>query len=485
MSRHLAIDIGASGGKAFIGEFSGGSLELTEVNRFQNGPIEIEGRMRWDMLVLIEHVRDSVRTALDYTEGHLDTMGIDTWGVDLGFIDEEGDFMEDPIAYRDPGVSATVDEVYKLIPKRELFDRTGIQHLPFNTIFQLHSYFNKRREIGNPGRMLLMPGLLTHLAGGTPAVDATIASTTQLIDIRTGNWAFDIAELLDIPRGIFPEIVPPGTIAGNLEGPIGVGLNSDCTVVHSAGHDTASAVASFDFGEEDAAYLSTGSWFLAGCLSTEPLLSDEAYEAGLTNERGADGRYRVLKNVTGLYLMQECQAAWAEQGMESDTVRLVEMAAESEPFGPMFDPDHESLSTTGDMPDKIRALLERTGKPVPGTQGELLRCIFESIAVKTSIVLRKIFGVAGITPATLHLGGGGARNELLCRMIAGATGMNVEAGPVEAAAVGNIIVQAVAMGAIGSIAEGAKIAGQSLPVEMYTPGDISDWADARRRFARF
>jgi rhamnulokinase len=301
MSRHLAIDIGASGGKAFVGEFDGESFTLAEVNRFPNGPVEIGGRLRWDMVALIEGVRESIRTALDYEAYGLDSIGIDTWGVDFGFVDEEGNLTDEPFAYRDPGVSSTVEEVHKLIPRRELFNRTGIQHLSFNTIFQLHSYFKGKSGTGHTGKMLLMPGLLTYLAGGSAAVDGTIASTTQLIDIMTGGWAFDLAERLNIPKRIFPEIVPAGTVAGDLGGPIGVGLSPWCRIIHTAGHDTASAVAAFDFAEEDAAYLSTGTWFLGGCLSDKPLVGDEAYKAGLTNERGADGRFRLLKNITGLY----------------------------------------------------------------------------------------------------------------------------------------------------------------------------------------
>lgn len=303
-----------------------------------------------------------------------------------------------------------------------------------------------------------------------------------MIDIRSGEWAFDIAERLGIPPHIFPDIVLAGTIAGDLGGPIGVGLNAECKVIHTAGHDTAAAVAAFDFANEDAAYLSTGSWFLAGCLSDKPLLSDEAYEAGLTNERAADGRFRILKNITGLYLMQECQRKWEEEGVEADTVKLVDMAAGAEAFGPLIDPDDASLAAIGDMPGRSADILRNTGQRIPVDNAGLLRCIFESIAVKTAIVLERIFNVAGICPKTLHIGGGGARNELLCEMIAGATGLEVIAGPVEAAAVGNIIVQAVALGGIGSISEGARIVAHSVPMKTYLPEDDELWADARMRF---
>jgi len=484
MSHLLAIDIGASGGKAFVGEFTSDGFILTEVGRFSNVPIDLD-RLKWNMPTLILCLKNCITWAVEKFGKSIDSIGIDTWGVDFGLIDASGGLIDFPTAYRDPVTSTAVEKVFEIIPRDELFARTGIQHLPFNTIFQLYWIFNSSYYAAdNAKRMLLMPGLFTHFMGGSPCNDSTIVSTTQLIDIETGDWAVDIADRLGIPARIFPKIVPPGTIAGKLGGEIGKGFKLSSNVVHTAGHDTAAAVAAFNFMRDDDAYISSGTWFLVGCLSEKPFLGEDAYAAGLTNERAADDRFRVLKNVTGFYLMDECRRKWGEEGKQTDIARLVERADGAESFGPLIDPDDPSLLTPGDMPEKIAKLLTNTKQKIIQDPGGLLRCIFESIAVKTALVLDDIRRVAGINPQCLHIGGGGARNELLCNMLAGATGLRVIAGPVEATAVGNIIVQAVALKKIPSLAEGAKIASRAMQVKSFEPTDISAWQDAKARFTR-
>jgi len=482
MSRHLAIDIGASGGKSFIGEFNDDGFNLREIHRFANAPVEMDGRLRWDIEKISRSIDQSIVRANDEFPGSIDSMAVDTWGVDYGLLNPAGELLENPVAYREPFVSSTVEEVLTLIPPQELFKRTGIQHLPFNTIFQLHAATNDPNEpIGNACTMLLMPSLLTCARTGTLKVDDTIASTTQLIDIKTGDWAFDIIEQLGIPKGIFPEIVRAGTQLGIAEFRINGTQKISIPVIHTAGHDTASAIAAFDMDEDDV-YISSGSWMLAGCLSDKPLVTPDAYSAGLTNERAADGRYRILKNVTGLYLMQECQRTWRESGEESDTSELVEMARKVKSFGALINPDDPSLATPGDMPSKLAQLLRQSDQRAPESHGELLRCIFESIAIKCAIVLERITGAVGITPGKLQIGGGGAKNELLCGMIAGASGLKTIAGPFDATAIGNIIVQAASVGGIESISDGAKIVGKSLQMKTFDPSESSDWNDAKKRY---
>ncbi len=483
MTTHLAIDIGASGGKAFIGEISPERLTLTEAGRFPNNSVEMNGRLRWDIRDLLDSITRLILAVLEKHPAPLDSVSFDTWGVDYGLISDKWNLVEWPVAYRDPLCSSTVDEVRSIIPHGELFSRTGIQHLPFNTIFQLHAATkDPSGNIFKARKMLLMPGLLAHFFSGTEDVDAGIASTTQLVDIATGEWAYDIIERLGIPAGIFPDIIPAGKSSGEpLVSPMLSNMKREVSVLNIAGHDTAAAVAAFDLGR-DGIYLSTGSWFLAGCISDKPIISDEARRAGLTNERAVDGRFRILKNVTGLYLMEECRRAWSDEGAESDTVKLVAMASAAKPFGPLIDPDDPSLAVPGDMPRKIAGLIEASGQAVPDDNGAMLRCIFESIAVKSAIVLADICDVAGITPSRLHIGGGGARNELLCNMLAGATGLNAIAGPVEAAAVGNIIAQAAAMGSISSIGEGARIAAESFSMKTYEPSQRDAWDEAKQRY---
>ena len=482
MSLHLAIDIGASGGKAFVGEFTSDGFILTEVGRFTNVPIDLD-RLKWNMPTLILCLKNCINWAVEKFGKNIDSIGIDTWGVDFGLFDAGGALIDFPTAYRDPVSSSAVDRVFEVIPGDELFARTGIQHLPFNTIFQLYWIFNSSYyAVDNAKRMLLMPGLFTHFMGGSPCDDSTIVSTTQLIDIETGDWAVDIAERLDIPARIFPKIVPPGTIAGKLGGEIGKGFKLSSKVVHTAGHDTAAAVAAFDFTSDDDVYISSGTWFLVGCLSEKALLGQDAYTAGITNERAVDGRFRVLKNVTGFYLMDECRRKWKEEGKQADIERLVERAAGAEPFGTLINPDDSSLLTPGDMPVKIEKLLANTKQKIPHDPGALLRCIFESIAVKTALVLDDIRRLAGINPQRLHIGGGGARNELLCNMLAGATGLEVVAGPIEATAVGNIIVQALALKNVSSVTQGAKMVSRAMPTKLYAPANPEEWKNAKKRF---
>ncbi len=482
MSRHLAIDIGASGGKSFIGEFNDDGFNLTEIHRFPNGPVEMNGRLRWDIENIAKSIDESIIRANDIFRGAIDSMGIDTWGVDYGLLNPEGELLENPMAYREPFVSSTVDEVLTLIPPQELFARTGIQHLPFNTIFQLHAATkDPAKPLASASKMLLMPSLLTCARTGILEVDDTIASTTQLVDIEKNDWAFDIIEQLGIPEGIFPEIVSPGSDAGMNILEYSKSKTITWPMVHTAGHDTASAIAAFDLDKDDV-YISSGSWMLAGCLSDTPLVTPDAYSAGLTNERAADGRFRILRNVTGLYLMQECQRAWRESGEEPGISELVEMASKAESFGVLINPDDPSLATPGDMPAKLTKLLRQSDQPVPEGHGELLRCIFESIAIKCAVVLERITGAVGITPGKLQIGGGGAKNELLCGMIAGASGLKTIAGPYEAAAIGNIIVQAASVGGIESIIEGAKIVAKSLRMKTFEPSESSDWNDAKKRY---
>ena len=484
MSRHLAIDIGASGGKAFVGEFTGDGFALTEVGRFTNVPIDLD-RLKWNMPTLILCLKNSITWAVEKFGKSIDSIGIDTWGVDFGLLDARGALVDFPTAYRDPLSSSAVEKVFSIVPKDELFARTGIQHLAFNTVFQLYWAFNSSYYAAdNATRMLLMPGLFTYFMGGNPANDSTIVSTTQLIDIETGDWAFDIAKRLGIPDRILPQIVPPGTIAGRLGGEIGGDFKLPSKVVHTAGHDTAAAVAAFDFTGNDDVYISSGTWFLVGCLSEKPLLGEDAYTAGLTNERAVDGRFRVLKNVTGLYLMDECRREWDREGKQTDVARLVERAAAAQAFGPLIDPDNPALHAPGNMPEKIGKLLESTQQKAPNDPGGLLRIIFESIAIKTALVLDDIRRVAGINPQCLHIGGGGARNELLCNMLAGAAGLRVIAGPAEAAAVGNIIVQALALKKIPSLSDGSKITSKALQVKTFEPTDTSPWKNARERFTQ-
>jgi rhamnulokinase len=455
--RFAAADLGAESGRVVVGTLHDSHVALEVVHRFANRPVRLPDGLHWNALALLEGILDGVRAA-----GRVDGVGVDAWGVDYGLVDDAGRLLGLPFHHRDARTSAMVARAFERMPRDELYAATGIQTLAINTVFQLLA------DEGTPAlaaaaRVLLIGDLLALWLSGEATNEVTAASTTGLLDARSGAWAREVIERLGLPGRLFGDLVEPGTALGPLLA--AHGLQSAPLVRAVAGHDTASAFAAAPVEGDDAAILSSGTWSLLGLELREPALSAEAAAANLTNERGVDGTTRLLKNVMGLWLVQECRRAWRAH----DYDELHRLAAQAPDDVPLIDPDDEAFLAPGDMPGRIAAHCERTGQRVPVTPGETVRAILLSLACKYRVVLRRLEHVTSRRVRCVHVIGGGARNALLCQLTADVLELPVLAGPVEATALGNVLVQARGAGLLGSLAELRAIASASARPEVFEP----------------
>jgi rhamnulokinase len=478
-----AVDLGAQSGRVATGRFDGQSLRIDEVHRFANEPLRTAGRLYWDVPALYAEAVAGLRAAA--SSGDIASVAVDSWAIDFGLIDADGGLLENPVHYRDARRAAAVREVLERIPPRELYGRTGIQLLPINTIFQLAAMASDADPaLASADHLLLIPDLFHYWLCGTTSTELTNASTTQCLGVDEPAWTFDLLERLGVPTQIFPELVSPGTPLGTLSSAAAeaTGL-SGTQVVATATHDTAAAVAAVPMADDRCAYLSVGTWSLVGVESREPVSGDAAYAANVTNERGVEGTFRVLRNVTGLWLVHECRRAWASSGRDRSYDELVALAAEAPPLRSFIDPDDPMFAEPGDMAARVADFCSRTGQAVPDGDGPVVRCILESLALKQAETVDVLAGVTGRALDVLHVVGGGASNRLLCAWTAEAAGRPVHAGPVEATLAGNLLVQAMALGEIGSVAEGREIVRRSFAPTLYEPTGDPAWAEARERFA--
>jgi rhamnulokinase len=478
-----AVDLGAQSGRVAVGRFDGEGLAIEEVHRFPNVPVKAGGRLYWDVLRLYADVLDGLRAA-DRAE-RIDAVAVDSWGVDFGLVDRDGNLLRNPVHYRDGRRAAALEPLFDRVPARDLYERTGIQLLPINTIVELAAMSADRDStLLAGGRLLLIPDLIHHWLCGSEVSERTNASTTQCLDIRTGGWALDLLDRLGVPAELLPDIVPAGTVLGAPVGDVTAetGLR-DAAVVATATHDTASAVAGVPLRSDRSAYVIVGTWSLVGVEAREPVLTDEAFRANVTNESGVEGTFRVLRNVTGLWLLQECTRAWSLAGRGYAIDDLLALARSAEPLRSFVDPNDPVFADPGDLPARIVEYCGRTGQPQPADDGSIVRCIFESLALKHAATVEMLARLTGRALDELHLVGGGARNELLCRWTADAAGRVVLAGPAEATLVGNLLVQAMALGEISSLGEGREVVRRSFAPEVYEPAGGPEWAEARERFA--
>jgi rhamnulokinase len=468
-----AVDLGAQSGRVAVGRLSGDELSVDEVHRFANEPVRAGGRLQWDVLRLYGDVLNGLRAAARSEQ--LDSVAVDSWGVDFGLVDDRGNLLRNPVHYRDSRRAAEFEAVLERVPARELYDRTGIQLMPINTIFELAAMAaDADPALAAASRLLLIPDLMHHWLCGSEVSERTNATTTQCFDVRTGTWIDDILEQLDIPSRLLPDVVPPGTVLGTTQ--------EDVRVIATATHDTASAVAAVPLRDERSAYISLGTWSLVGIETREPVLGEAAFQANATNEGGVEGTFRVLRNVTGLWLLHECTRTWEAAGRTYAIDGLIELARASEPRRSFVDPNDPSFADPGEMPARIADYCDRTGQPRPADDGAVVRCILESLALKHAETVATLGALAGRDLETIHVVGGGARNELLCRWTADAAGRTVVAGPAEATLVGNLLVQAMALGEISTLSEGRELVRQSFTPEVYEPADAGEWLEARERF---
>jgi len=480
----LAVDLGAASGRAVIGRFDGETLGTEWVARFPNQSVRLGDTLYWDFLRLFEDVLDSLRRAGQIAS--ITSVGVDAWGVDFGLLDRSGRLLGNPVHYRDGRTDGMVAAARRIVSPEELFGRTGIQTLPINTIYQLLAIVRSGdATLRAAAHLLMIPDLFHFFLCGAASTEYTNATTTQCLDISTRAWATDVLERLGIPAVVFPPIVDPGCSLGAVRTEVAetTGLGR-VEVIAPATHDTGSAVAAVPAVDDVSwAYISSGTWSLVGLETRAPRLGTDAFAFNLTNEGGVGGRIRLHKNVTGLWLLEESRRHWASSGGDYTYAQLVDLARGAEPLCRFIDPDDPRFLPPGDMPSRIHAFCLERGQPAPTTAGEVVRTLLESLALKTGWVLTQISRIAGVRPAVVHLIGGGASNDLLCQLTADAAGLPVLAGPAEATAIGNLMVQAIARHELASLEEGRQLIRRSFPVRAYEPSrDLARWDEARRRF---
>jgi len=468
-----------------LGSFDGARLTLEEIHRFENGPVRIHGRLYWNAFRLFEDIKHGLARCTQRAM-RLDGVGVDTWGVDFGLLTRGGELLAMPRHYRDARNAPAMQRAFQTLPREEIYRRTGIQFLPFNTLYQLVAIRDETPALLDAAeRLLFMPDLFTYWLTGATRTERSIASTSQMLNPRTGRWDLELVDRLDLPVRILPSIEATGTPAGMLRDDVADEVGQTGTpVIYTAGHDTAAAVAAVPAVGGPWAYISSGTWSLVGVELPQPLISPETLAAEFTNEAGVGGTTRFLRNVTGLWLVQECRRTWAAEGRDVSYEDLTRRAAAVPPLRACVDPDDPAFAEPGDMPARIRAKCLEAGLPEPESVGEVVRCALESLALKCAAVLATLERLIRREIDVVHIVGGGVQNELLNQLVANATGKPVIAGPVEATAMGNLLVQALAQRRIGSLAELRRIAAESTELKRYAPRDVAAWQDAGARFRR-
>ncbi|GAB4051456.1 rhamnulokinase [Catellatospora paridis] len=489
-----AVDLGAASGRVMLARVGHDVLDLAEVHRFPNEPIQVGGTLHWDVLALYRGVLDGLRAAgraprAAGTPGQgLDGIGIDSWAVDYGLLDATGALIGNPISYRDRRTDGVMDRVHEQLDVARLYAITGLQNLPFNTIYQLAA------ARGTPAaaaarRMLLLPDLLAYWLTGREGTELTNASTTGLLDARSGAWSTELIAALGWDEQLFAPLRRPGDVIGPLTADVAAhtGLDRCVPVLAVGSHDTASAVVGVPAGDERFAYISCGTWSLVGLELTGPVLTESSRKAGFTNEAGLDGTVRYLRNVMGQWLLQESMRTWQARGEPADLTTLLAEAAAQPAFVSVVDPDDPVFLPPGDMPARVVDYCRRTGQPVPASRAALVRCILESLALAHARAVRQAQELAGHPVDVVHLVGGGSRNELLCQLTADACGLPVTAGPVEATALGNALVQARALGAIsGELRDLRTLLHRHVTPRRYLPRSgqsATAWAGLQARLA--
>lgn len=481
----LAFDFGGGSGRAILGRLKDGKILMEEVYRFSNDPVTVGGTMYWDTLRHLFEIKQGILKAKQ--QGGFESIGIDTWGVDFGLLDEHGALLESAVHYRDARTVGMQEEVFAVIPKEEVYEETGNQFENFNTIFQLYSLVKQRPWLlERADTLLLMPDLFNYFLTGEKRAEYTMASTTQLMDARKKTWSQRILTDLGIPSRILPEIIPSGTVVGSLKEEICQELGvAPAKVIAIAGHDTQSAVVSVPTSEQDFIFISCGTWSLFGTELSAPVIGKESFDCNISNEGGYGNTTTLLKNIIGLWLAQESRRQWMREGREYSFGELEEMARKAKPFQSFIDPDDPRFVAAGDIPQRIRAFCRETGQCVPETVEEIMCCINQSLALKYRYALEQIEACTGKHYPVIHMIGGGIQSRMLCEMTAGANGRKVIAGPVEATALGNIAVQLMALGEIENVAQARQIIAQSETTYEYLPQDTATWDAAYEKFKTY
>lgn len=487
---YLAIDLGAESGRVIAGLWNGKTLKLEEVHRFPNGPVLLADSLRWDVLRLWNEIQNGLALAAKKYGKKIVSVGADTWGVDYVLLTKNGEMLGQPYAYRDARTNGIMDAAFQVVPRAEIFAQTGLQFMQFNTLFQLIAHQRAHPDLlAAADVLLMMPDFIHWALCGSRVVEFTDGSTSQCVHPLTRDWATDLLKRFNIPLHIFPKIVPPGTALGTLRASVAerTGLPA-IQVVAPPTHDTASAVAGVptaNTGRADWAYISSGTWSLMGVEAQQASLSARTQELNLTNEGGLDGTYRLLKNIMGLWLVQQCKRAFDAKGRKYDYATLARLAAQARPLRSIVDPDDNRFLNPKDMPKAIQSFCRETGQPVPKTGGELVRCAYESLALRYREVLGWLEELTGNRIEVIHIVGGGSQSQVLNQFAADACQRPVLTGPVEATAMGNLLTQVRASGELATLAEMRAVIRKSCDVQRYEPQSAAAWLEAGERFAGF
>jgi rhamnulokinase len=485
----LAVDLGASTGRVVWGRWDGQGFKLQDLHRFPNNPLRSEGRLQWDIEQLWREIKKGLALYPTLCQELLTSIGVATWAVDYALLDENDQLLGLPYHYRDHRTDGLMAQVLEKVPRARIFDETGLQFLPFNTLYQLYSQTETESSLlAQATTFLMIPDLLHFWLCGRKAVEFTNATTTQFFSVKEKDWAKGLLAELGIPTHYLPPIVQPGTILGELRLELAkeVGLTQEIPVriVTPGTHDTASAVAGIPYLDKHTAFLSSGTWSLVGVELDNPILSPSALALNFTNEGGVAGTTRLLKNVMGLWLVQECQRIWQEAGHYYDWETLAQMSEQTPAFASLIDPDTSDFLNPVNMPEAIQNFCHRTGQPIPQSPGAIIRCCLESLALKYRVVMGQLEELLDYPLKVIRVVGGGSQNELLGQFTASACDREVITGPVEATALGNILLQAIATGHISDLTAGRKALENGFSLKHYFPKDRPAWAEALVRFQR-
>jgi rhamnulokinase len=488
----LAFDLGAESGRAVLGTLKAGKLSLEEKHRFSNPMGRMNGHLYWNLLSQWEELKAGLRKAAVAQQGDQKTpvklhgIGVDTWGVDFGLVSAAGEILGNPFNYRDSRTDGMLEVAFSRVPREQIFESTGVQFMQINSLYQLLAMKESGSKLLEAaGTLLFVPDLFNFLFTGQRKCEFSIVTTSQMYNPRTKAWAKEMMSKLGLPTNILPEIVPSGTVIG----PLLPGVAAECgveavPVIAPASHDTASAVAAVPAEGSDFCYISSGTWSLMGVELPEPIINEKSLRYNYTNEGGVGGTIRFLKNIMGLWLVQECRRQWQREGHDHSYGEITQMAMRSKPLASIIDPDHKPFLSPGDMPRKIEEFCKQTGQRSPNTRGEYVRACLDSLALTYRKTLEGLEDVLGRKVGAIHIVGGGCQNELLNQMTADACGRPVIAGPIEATAIGNILVQAMATGDVKSLAEARSIVRNSFEVKRYEPTKSKQWEDAYTRYRK-
>ena len=483
---YIAVDLGAESGRVMLAAVSTEKVSLQEIYRFANGPIEENGSWKWDFQRLFAEIKTGLGKAIQQGGSDIAGIAVDSWGIDFGLIGEDGALIENPYQYRDSRTDGMMEKAFELMPKADIYQNTGIQFMQINTIFQLLSMRLAGSEVlAKAKKMLFTADLVSYHLCGRAYTEYSLGSTSQLMDMSTGRWSQAVFDKLGLPLGIMPEIVRTGTVAGKLKPELCEEFGCEAIdIIATGSHDTACAVAAVPAGAGNWAYISSGTWSLMGIETAGPVINEAAFKHSFTNEGGVLNTIRFLKNIMGLWVLQECKKQWQKEGQDLSYSQLTEMASQAEPFAVYINPDYGEFLSPGDMPAKINEYLKSAGQESLADIGQIARAIMEGLAFKYREEILALEEISGRGIDVIHIVGGGSQNKLLSQFTANATGKTVIAGPVEATAVGNVLIQAVARGEIDSIGQARKVVANSFELTEYKPQDTDVWSEQYDRIMK-